>query len=290
MTIDYTALKNRRFEPIRHTYTERDAMFYALAIGVGSDPTDERELGFVYEPGLKAFPTLAVILAYPGFWMQAADSGIDWVRVVHGEERVRWHAPIAPAGTVVSTHRVAHVIDKGRDRGALVVIEKQLSDAVSGTLLATVEHVTFCRGDGGYARTPADSDVGLVPLAATPEGAPDSVCELPTIKQAALFYRLCADMNPLHADPAVARAAGYPAPILHGLASYGTVAHAVLRTYCGYTPSALRSFSARFSAPVYPGETIRTEMWRDGTRVRFRARVVERDVLVLSHGLAELAA
>jgi acyl dehydratase len=107
--------------------------------------------------------------------------------------------------------------------------------------------------------------------------------------QAALIYRLCADLNPLHADPAVATAAGFKAPILHGLASYGAAGHAVLAACCDYDPARLKSFGLRFSSPVYPGETLRVEMWVRGPRVHFRVRVVERDVVVLNNGLAEVA-
>ena len=106
----------------------------------------------------------------------------------------------------------------------------------------------------------------------------------------ALLYRWNADMNPLHADPAIAKAAGYPRPILHGLATFGVAGHAILKTMCGYDPSRFKSIAGRFSSPVFPGETIRTEMWRDGNVVSFRSRLVERDVIVLNNGRAEISA
>jgi acyl dehydratase len=122
-----------------------------------------------------------------------------------------------------------------------------------------------------------------------PERAPDAVCDLPTLPQQALIYRLSGDDNPLHADPAVARAAGFERPILHGLCTLGIAGHALLKVCCGYDPTRLKSLSLRFSAPVFPGETIRTEMWRDGARISFRAKVAERDIVVLNNGLLELA-
>jgi acyl dehydratase len=115
------------------------------------------------------------------------------------------------------------------------------------------------------------------------------VCDLPTVPQAALVYRLSGDPNPLHADPAVARAAGFNAPILHGLCTLGIAGHAVLRTCCDYDPARFGSLQLRFSAPVYPGETIRTEMWRDGEVVSFRSLALERNVTVLNNGRVELA-
>ena len=124
---------------------------------------------------------------------------------------------------------------------------------------------------------------------ATPQGEPERRCELRIPPQAALLYRLNADRNPLHADPEVAHQAGYPRPILHGLCSYGVAAHALVKTWCDYDASRLTRLDARFSAPVYPGETLQCDMWRmpDG-QIRFIARAVERDIIVMSHGAAEV--
>jgi acyl dehydratase len=117
---------------------------------------------------------------------------------------------------------------------------------------------------------------------------PDHVCERTTEARAALIYRLSGDYNPLHAEPAIARTAGFERPILHGLCTFGIAGYAVLKTLCGNDPARLTSIKVRFSSPVYPGETIRTEMWLDGSNVSFRARAVERDVVVLNNGLAEI--
>ena len=116
----------------------------------------------------------------------------------------------------------------------------------------------------------------------------DLVCDLPTLPQSALLYRLCADPNPMHADPAVARAAGYARPVLHGLCSFGVAVHAVLKSCCGYDPRRLASLSVRFSSVVYPGEMLRTELWVDGAAIAFRTRALERGVVVLDYGAAAL--
>jgi acyl dehydratase len=116
------------------------------------------------------------------------------------------------------------------------------------------------------------------------------VCDLATRPEAALIYRLSADRNPLHADPEIAKAAGFPRPILHGLGTFGVAGHALLRSVCGYDPAGLTSINARFSAPVFPGETLRTEIWRDGTIVSFRSRIVERDAIAINNGRAEVRA
>ena len=294
MAIDYRRLHDWPFGEVEQTYDEKDSMLYALGVGYGHDPMDERQLRFVYEKDLLAVPTLAVVLATPGFWVKDPNSGVDWVKVLHGEQSLTLHRPLPTAGTVIGRSRVVGIVDKGRGKGAIIVQQRTLHDKASGQLLATLDHLTFARGDGGFSEIPGNGPVGGDPAPAakpaTPETPPQIVCELPTLQQAALIYRLCADRNPLHAEPAVARAAGFDRPILHGLASYGVAAHAILRSCCDYDPSRLRSIGLRFSGPVFPGETIRTEIWRDGTRVQFRARVVERDALVLSHGIAEVAA
>lgn len=292
MPIDYAKLRAWTFRDVEQSYTEKDVILYALGLGYGYDPMDERQLQFVYEKNLKALPTMPVVLGYPGFWMKDPASGIDWVRIVHGEQSLTLHKPLPTVGSVIGRTRVTAVVDKGRDKGALVVLERKLHDKTSGELLATIGQVTFCRGDGGFSALPGNGPMGGDPppaaRPATPDGAPHEVCDLATMPQAALIYRLCADPNPLHAEPAVAKAAGFPRPILHGLAIYGIAGHAILKAFAGYDPTRLKSLGVRFTAPVFPGETIRTEMWRVGDAVQFRAKAVERDIVVLAHGTAQV--
>lgn len=289
MTINYHILKNWPFKDIEHTYTERDTMLYGLGLGIGANPLDESQLRFVYEKSLCALPTMAVVLGYPGFWMNNPATGIDWKKMVHGEQRIRLHRPLTTAGTVVGRSRINSIVDKGAGKGALVLIEREVFDKPSGTLLATVEQLNFCRGDGGYSDAEGQlSDVPAPPPPPMPETAPDAVCDLPTRPESALIYRLSGDVNPLHVEPAVATAAGFPRPVLHGLATYGVAGYAVLRTLCDNDPTRLKSLYVRFSAPVFPGETISTEMWRRDNSVVFRSRVRERDVIVLNNGHAEI--
>ena len=293
MAIDYDTIRNWPFEEVRQSYTWKDSALYALGVGYGYDPLDERQLRFVYEEQMRAAPTMPVVLATPGFWVKDPGTGVDWVKVLHGEQSLVIHKPLPVEGTVTSRNRVSAIVDKGAGKGAILVNQRTLTDAATGEALATIESLTFARGDGGFSARPGNGppggDAAPAPKPATPQREPDLVCDLPTLPQAALVYRLCADLNPLHADPKIATAAGFKAPILHGLASYGVAAHAILRTCCDYDPGALRSIGLRFSGPVFPGETLRTEMWRDGRSVQFRARVLARDAVVLSHGLAELA-
>ncbi len=293
MTINYQQLKARIFPDVRQTYSARDSMLYSLSLGLGSDPLDPRALPFVYEGtagGLRVLPTMAAVLGYPGFWAKEADSGIDWVRLVHGEQSLIVHKPLPTAMTLMGKNRITDLIDKGEGKGAIVVVERRLEDTC-GVLYATLRQVIFCRGDGGFSALHGGqpSDPPLTPLAATPEDrAPELIDEQAIRPEAALLYRLLADDNPLHADPAVARAAGFERPILHGLATYGLAARALIRQCAGDDPTRLRRLDVRFAAPVFPGETLRTEIWRDVSGLRFRARVLERDRIVLSHGRADI--
>lgn len=286
MAIDYERLMSWRFPPVRHGLTKDDCILYALGVGLGFDPLDAAQLRFLYEDQLVALPTMAVVLAYPGFWVKDPATGIDWLRVVHGEQAITLHHPLPVEGELVGHSRVTGIVDKGAGKGAVLYSERRISDAVTGRLYATLAMSTFCRGDGGFGGPSGPA----WPVHPIPERAADGICDLPTLPQQALLYRLNGDYNPLHADPAVARAAGFERPILHGLCTLGVAGHALLRTCCDYDPTRLRSLTLRFSAPVFPGETIRTEMWRDGAVVSLRARAVERDVVVLNNGRAEIAA
>jgi acyl dehydratase len=283
--MDYETIKRWEFPDVVQRYDKRDAMLYALAVGYGFDPLDVQQLRYVVEDQLLVAPSLAAILGYPGFWMRDEQTGIDWVRVVHAEQALTIHRPLAPAGAIVGRTRVKAIVDKGPDKGALIYQERTVTDEASGELLATVEPTNLCRGDGGLSR----SDDPPEPIPPLPTREPDDVCELPTLPQAALLYRLLGDVNPLHASPDAAVRAGFERPILHGLATFGVAMHAILRTYGNYDPGQLRHLSARFSAPVYPGETIRTELWRSDDAIRFRSKVVERDLVVLTNGLARLS-
>jgi len=284
MPIVYDKLMALEIPPVEQAYKAKDCILYALGIGLGHDPTDAAELAFVYEKNLKVLPSMATVLGYTGPWVREFDTGIDWLKVVNGEQGFTLHRPLEPQGTLVGRTRMVEVIDKGAGKGALLLTERKVTDKTTGALVATVTQTIFCRGDGGFGgpprRTPAPHPI--------PARAPDAVCDLGTRPEMALIYRLSGDYNPLHADPAVAKAAGFPRPILHGLGTFGVSGHAMLKTLCGYEPARLVSLAGRFSAPVFPGETIRTEMWRDGAVVSFRARVVERDAVAIDHGRAEV--
>ena len=282
MAIDYDKLINWKFDPIESDYTSQDSILYALGVGLSADPMDMDQLRFTYEEEQLAPPSMAVVLAYPGFFLKEPQFGVNWVKVLHGEQGIEIHKTLPAAAKVVGETRFTEIIDKGEGRGALLFSERKVFEKSTGDLLCTLTSTTFARGDGGFGGPAIEA-----PKPHTiPDRAPDSIVELPTLPQAALIYRLSGDMNPLHADPRVAKAAGFEKPILHGLATLGVAGHALLKDVCGYNPEKFKSMALRFTSPVYPGETIQTEIWKDGSEVSFRSRVKERDVVVLNNGHA----
>jgi len=287
--LDYQAVKNWDFGDIVHSYTRRDTILYALGVGIGGNPLDAGELRFVYEKNLSAVPTMAAVLGTPGFWWRDPKTGADWVKLVHGEQHVRLFRPLPPEGTIIARNKVLSLTDKGPGKGAIAVIRREIFDQGGEEQIAESTQVTFLRGDGGFSEVCGVSDRGPEALPAAPERAPDIQVDLPILEQAALIYRLSGDYNVLHVDPEVARAAGFHRPILHGLCTFGMAAHAVLRECCNYNAACLRRFSVRFTSPVFPGETLRFQLWKEGGgRVRLRASVDARNVVVLNNGLIEL--
>lgn len=289
--MDVEAVRNWVFPVIRQHYSIKDSILYALSLGYGSDPLSESELSFVFEKNLQAVPTLSTTLCSPGFWISDPRTGIDATRAVHGEHAMRMHAPLPAAGRLRGETRVTDIIDKGKDKGALLIFERDLFDDESGQLIASVKQSTLCRGDGGFTLPDAARHEGVQPAPPSwsPVAAASVVVDIPTLPQSALIYRLCADMNPLHADPQMARAAGFERPILHGMCTYGIAARAIIAACCNNRAASLRALSVRFTSPVFPGETLRTEIWRDAAELRFRCSVVERGVTVISNGIATVA-
>lgn len=286
MPINYQKLIDWHIPEVVQALNRRDTILYALGVGLGADPCNGDQLKFVYEDNLEALPTMAIVLGYPGPWHAHPDTGITRSHVVHGEQGFVVHKRLPVEGTVVGQTRVTGIVDKGPDKGALVMTACEVREQSSREPICTLTSTTFCRADGGFGG-PAGP---VKPPHPIPETAPHEVCDLPTLPQAALIYRLSGDYNPLHADPAYARKAGFKMPILHGRCTFSVAGHAILRSCCGYHPQRLKSMEGRFSSPVYPGETVRTEMWIDGSVVAFRATVPARGVTVINNGRAEIVA
>ncbi len=260
-------------------------MLYALSVGAGSDLGDPLSLRLVYETDLCALPTIAAVLAHPGAWIADPRFEVNYAKLLHGEQQLIVHRPLAPAGKIEASYRIAAVVDKGEGKGALLYFEKRLRDIASSEPLCTVWSTLFLRGDGGAGSfgTPPE------PLPATPDVKLERRDEIKTTIGSALLYRLNGDRNPIHADPAAAAKAGFDRPILHGLCTYGVVGYLLTRTVCNHDPTRLVCLGARFSSPVFPGETIRLEAARRSDGVYFRTTVPERDEVVMSQGFARVS-
>lgn len=288
MPLDPARLSALPFQPVVQEYGQRETILYGLGIGLGLDPTDERQLRHVVETDLQAVPTMAAVLGYPGFWLRDMDTGVDWTRLVHGEQYLRLHRPLPPEGKVVAMTRVVGALDKGEGKGALVYAERAIRDAATDEPVATIMQVYFCRADGGFA-----GGLQTPPVAphAMPDRAADLSVERSTSRQSALIYRLSGDINPLHFDPVLARKVGFERPILHGLATYGLACYGLMDALCEGDGRRVRAIDCRFSAPVFPGDTIRIEIWNEAPGMAaFRALVDERGTTVLSNGCFEYEA
>jgi acyl dehydratase len=282
MPLNYQKIMAHRPADIPVEYGPRDCILYALGIGLGMDPLDPGQLQFVYERGLKAFPTMPTVLGWMGR-LTDPEFGIDERMVVLADQKVTIHQPLASRAKLTSRPRIRDVVDRGPGNNAIIQFTRDLI-AADGKVVATVESSTLARKHGGFG-----GKLTAAPEPApVPEGAPHRTCDLPTPPNLALLFRLNGDENPLHADPERAKVAGFPRPILHGVANFGIAAHAILRTVADYRPERLASIEARFARPVYPGETIRTEMWLDGEKISFQCRVIERNEIVVTNGLATL--
>jgi acyl dehydratase len=277
--LDYHRLMAMPTLDVRHEISERDTILYALGIGA-------RELGYVYEDGLEAFPTIAAVVTYPGFFAKDPKYGLTWQKVLHAEQSVEIHRPFPSSGAFHASTKIDEIFDKGADKGAIMEVSRVIYEDGSPEPVATVRSRSFLRGDGGFGnmgqgRPPA-------PHAIPDDRAPDISVRLPTHEDQALIYRLSGDYNPLHIDPEVARSAGFDRPILHGLCTYGVVGRALVQSVCEGRAARLKRMDVRFSSPVYPGEAVTTEVWHEGEgRAAFRARIESRDVTVINNGLLE---
>ncbi|WPY96401.1 MaoC/PaaZ C-terminal domain-containing protein (plasmid) [Limimaricola variabilis] len=283
MAIDHDHLMNFDIPEVRQSYGLAEVARFGLTVGLGQDPMDMRQLPYVgaLADDVRVMPAIVNVLGHPGFWLANPQTGVNALRLVHGEQGITIHKPMPAEATIIAKTRVTGLIDKGEGRGALLYYEKRIREAESGDHLATCRGTTFLRGDGGFG-----GPMGPVkPAHSLPERAPDHVFDTPTRPEQALSYRWNADPNPLHLDPRVAAKSGFDRPILHGLCTFGFAAHGLLAVMCDYDAGRFGSMDARFTAAVYPGETLRTEIWNDGS---FRTRVLDRNAIAINNGLFKL--
>ncbi|HEX5064230.1 MAG TPA: SDR family NAD(P)-dependent oxidoreductase [Kofleriaceae bacterium] len=272
------------------TYDTRDVSLYALGVGAAKDPTNEADLALVYEmsgKGMKVLPSFGVLPAINMVFDQAKrgitapglNFGLD--RVLHGEQYTEVVRPLPTTGKLSTKAKVKDIFDKGKN--ALVVTEFTTYDE-NGDVLIKNELTTFVRGAGGWGGDRGPSADINVP----PDRAPDKVIEDKTSENQALLYRLSGDWNPLHADPSFAKAFGFQRPILHGLCSFGVATRAAATMAPDGDPRFIKSIKARFASTVLPGETLVTELWKEGNKVIFRTKIKERGEVCISNAAVEL--
>jgi acyl dehydratase len=284
MSSKYEALLATAIEDQPVSYADSDAMLYALGVGFCSSPDNVKELPYAYEsPALKTVPTFASMLPPPDF---LADSGLQVARILLGELRLELYRTLPAAADLLLNRRILGVYDKGMAHGAVIVVQSEARLKKDDTALFTLNSTLIARGDGGIGGskgTPPERHM-------LPGRDPDLSCSSTTRPDQALLFRLSGDRNPLHVDVAAAREAGFTRPLLHGRCTYGIACRAILSTICDYDHTLITGFDARFSAPVYPGDTLTTDMWQDRNIVSFRCSVKARNSIVLSNGKCTLAA
>ncbi len=238
-------------DPVDVSWSEKDVMLYALAVGAKPD----QELDFVYEArGPKVLPTFAVIPGLNVMGSVMAQVQFNLAMLLHGEQKITLHRPIPPSGKASGVGRIVEVWDKGK--AAVIGVECEVSDQ-DGPLFTT--HATlFIRGAGGFGGERGERRE----VQALPDREPDLVVEDITREEQAALYRLTGDRNPMHIDPNFAKFGGFERPFLHGLCTYGFAGRAALSALCEGDPSRFRSMSGRFSDQVYMGDSIVTKIWK----------------------------
>jgi 3-hydroxyacyl-CoA dehydrogenase/3a,7a,12a-trihydroxy-5b-cholest-24-enoyl-CoA hydratase len=289
--IDVDAALAYRFPKRTTRYDARDLALYALGVGAAANPLDDAELRLVYElhqDGFVALPSYGVIPAVNNF-LEMAKEGVlpdgfnfGLERILHGEQRLTLHRPLPVEAELTHEMRVKDVLDKGKH--AFVDIEAKSYDA-AGELVMTNNLLVVIRGAGGFGGRRGEVGERNSP----PERAPDAVVEETIHENQALLYRLSGDWNPLHADPNFARAMGFERPILHGLCTLGYATRHVIKAMVpGADPRLVHGIDVRMSKSVLPGDTLVTEMWREGERILFQTTVKARGDVALSQGAITL--
>ncbi|VBA35352.1 MaoC family dehydratase [Mycobacterium attenuatum] len=244
-------------EPTLFEWTDRETLLYALGVGAGT-----QDLSFTTENShgisQQVLPTYAVICC-PAFGAAGKVGKFNWAKLLHGSQGIRLHAPLPPAGKLSVVSEVADIQDKGQGKNAIIMLRGRGSDPDSGALVAETLTTLVIRGEGGFGGEP-----GQRPVAPEfPDREPDARIALPTREDQALIYRLSGDRNPLHSDPWFAKElAGFPRPILHGLCTYGVSGRALVAELGSGVAANITSITARFTSPVFPGETLTTLIWR----------------------------
>lgn len=279
MTINYDEIMNLTSENVEISYSDKDSILYSLGIGLGNDPMNLNELKYVYENSQSVLPSMATNFQYHSPLL--LKTNINFIMVVHGEQRLSITNALPVSGDFIANAKVIGCYDKGPARGAIIEVETTVKNKKNNEEICKLVSTTFARGDGGFGGPDSPKKEIFIP-----DVEPDYVSEISTKPDQALIFRLSGDYNPLHSDPNFAKAAGFEKPILHGMCTYGIACRSLVNEICENDASKLKRFDCRFSSPVYPGETIITEMWKKDKMIYFNSKVKERDKLVLKNGVS----
>ena len=281
MPINYDEIMSMTSENVEISYSDKDSILYSLGVGLGNDPMNMAELKYVYENSQVALPSMATNFQYHSPLLLKAN--INFILVVHGEQKLSFTNPLPVSGDFISNAKVIGCYDKGAGKGAIIDVETTINLKKDNTEICKLVSTTFARGDGGFGGPESPKSEIF-----RPEGDPDFVHEIKTKPDQALIFRLSGDFNPLHSDPNFAKTAGFEKPILHGMCTYGIACRSLVESVCEGDAKRLKKFDCRFSSPVYPGETIVTEMWKSGSKVYYQSKVKERDKIVIKNGVSEI--
>ncbi|MEL6868571.1 MAG: MaoC/PaaZ C-terminal domain-containing protein [Pseudomonadota bacterium] len=282
MPLDTERLRSLARRDLAFTWRAEQAALYALSVGFGREANNAAESLYLLPGAMqRAVPSMAGVMSVNVF---EQDYGWQYAQMLHGEQRMTLHRPLQPTAELLANFSVDAVHDKGANRPAVIVVRTDVRDAHGNVPLFTLHSTLIARADGGFDG-PQDRLPDVTPI---PQRAPDLVHESSTRPEQALLYRMNGDLNPLHVDPARARQAGFAQPILHGLCTYGFACRAILATICDYDSTLIGQLDARFTAPVYPGDILTTQMWQSGDEILFRCIVNERDSVVLDNGYCRL--
>ena len=281
MPINYNEIMSMTSENVEISYSDKDSILYSLGVGLGNDPMNMAELKYVYENSQVALPSMATNFQYHSPLLLKAN--INFILVVHGEQKLSFSNPLPVSGDFISNAKVIGCYDKGAGKGAVIDVETTINLKKDNTEICKLVSTTFARGDGGFGGPESPKSEIF-----RPEGDPDFVHEIKTKPDQALIFRLSGDYNPLHSDPNFAKTAGFEKPILHGMCTYGIACRSLVESVCEGDAKRLKKFDCRFSSPVYPGETIVTEMWKNGSKVYYQSKVKERDKIVIRNGVSEI--
>ncbi|MEF7612734.1 MaoC/PaaZ C-terminal domain-containing protein [Aquincola sp. MAHUQ-54] len=267
MAVDLGSV-GRSLGPREVHWSARDVMLYALGVGAGqADACQELEYTTENSTGvaLKVLPTFALTLVQraalrPGF------GDVDLSDIVHAGQRLSLHQPLDIDGTVAVSAAIGAVEPKRS--GTLVHVDSDLRSP-RGSLVAQARSTLFVRRCADGARLPGRTAQEVE--APGPDAPAVRRILAPTRPDQALLYRLAGDVNPLHSDPLVAERAGHGRPILHGLCSLGTAVRRLLSEF-RLDAGAVRGVEARFTGPVWPGETLAIDAVRADQALRFSAR------------------